>query len=40
MTDTLQRTVSNLVFDVNVCAPDTVNQARLIANQMAAKVPK
>ncbi|OBF21852.1 serine/threonine protein kinase [Mycobacterium kubicae] len=31
--------VSNVVLDVNVCAPDTVNQARLMANQMAAKVP-
>ncbi|QLL09737.1 serine/threonine-protein kinase PknH/PknJ [Mycobacterium vicinigordonae] len=32
--------VSNVVFDVNVCAPGTVNQARLVANQMAAKLPK
>jgi len=32
--------VSNVVLDVNVCAPGTINQARLIANAMAAKVPK
>jgi serine/threonine-protein kinase len=32
--------VSNVVVDVNVCAPGTINQARLIANQVAAKVPK
>lgn len=32
--------VSNVVFDVNVCGPDTINQARLIANQMATKVPR
>ncbi|MCV7195360.1 serine/threonine-protein kinase PknH/PknJ [Mycobacterium angelicum] len=32
--------VSNIVLDVNVCAPGTINQARLIANAMAAKVPK
>jgi serine/threonine-protein kinase len=32
--------VSNVVLDVNVCAPGTINQARLIANQLAAKVPK
>lgn len=31
--------VSNVVFDVNVCAPGTINQARLIASQMATKVP-
>jgi serine/threonine protein kinase len=29
-----------VVLDVNVCAPGTINQARLIANEMAAKVPK
>lgn len=32
--------VSNTVLDVNVCAPGTINQARLIANTMAAKIPK
>lgn len=32
--------VSNIVLDVNVCAPGTINQARLIANAMAAKVSK
>jgi len=32
--------VSNIVLDINVCAPGTINQARLIANAMAAKVPK
>ncbi|SON63420.1 Serine/threonine-protein kinase PknH [Mycobacterium simulans] len=32
--------VANMVLDVNVCAPGTINQARLIANAMAAKVPK
>ncbi|OBF96777.1 serine/threonine protein kinase [Mycobacterium sp. 852014-52450_SCH5900713] len=31
--------VSNVVLDVNVCAPGTINQARLIANQMATKIP-
>ncbi len=32
--------VSNVVFDVNVCAPGVINQARLIANKMATKLPK
>src|SRR5882757_9452292 len=32
--------VSNVVLDVNVCAPGTINQARLIANQMAANIAK
>ncbi|GLB84606.1 hypothetical protein SRL2020226_47300 [Mycobacterium kiyosense] len=32
--------VSNAVFDVNVCAPGVINQARLIANKMATKLPK
>ncbi|OMC47869.1 serine/threonine-protein kinase PknH/PknJ [Mycobacterium sp. IS-1264] len=32
--------VSNVVLDINVCAPGTINQARLIANEMAAKIPK
>lgn len=31
---------SNIVLDVNVCAPGTINQARQIVNTMAAKVPK
>jgi serine/threonine-protein kinase len=31
--------VSNVVLDVNVCAPGTVNQARQIANEMATKIP-
>ncbi|OBG67462.1 MULTISPECIES: serine/threonine-protein kinase PknH/PknJ [unclassified Mycobacterium] len=31
--------VSNVVLDVNVCAPGTINQARQIANQMATKIP-
>lgn len=31
---------SNVVFDVNVCGPGTNNEARLIANQMATKVPR
>ncbi|GBG38611.1 hypothetical protein NJB14197_34820 [Mycobacterium montefiorense] len=32
--------VSNVVFDVNVCAPGTINQARQIANMMAARLPR
>jgi serine/threonine kinase PknH len=32
--------VSNLVLDVNVCAPQTTNQASMITTDMAAKVPK
>ncbi|MEE3062412.1 MAG: serine/threonine-protein kinase PknH/PknJ [Actinomycetota bacterium] len=31
--------VSNVVFDVNGCAPGLINQARQIANEMATKVP-
>jgi serine/threonine protein kinase len=31
--------VSNVVLDVNVCAPGTINQARQIANEMATKIP-
>jgi serine/threonine-protein kinase len=31
--------VSNVVLDVNVCAPGTINQARQITNQMATKIP-
>ncbi|WP_445160573.1 serine/threonine-protein kinase PknH/PknJ [Mycobacterium sp. Dal123C01] len=31
--------VSNVVLDVNVCAPGTINQARQIANAMATKIP-
>ncbi len=32
--------VSNVVFDVNVCAPGTINQARQLANMMAARLPR
>ncbi|MCV7027619.1 serine/threonine-protein kinase PknH/PknJ [Mycobacterium sherrisii] len=32
--------VSNVVLDVNVCAPGTINQARLIANMMASRLPR
>ncbi|GAA4536715.1 serine/threonine-protein kinase PknH/PknJ [Mycobacterium paraffinicum] len=35
----VMQAVSNVVLDVNVCAPGTINQARLIANQMATKIP-
>ena len=31
--------VANVVLDVNVCAPGTINQARQIANEMATKIP-
>ncbi|OBH91679.1 serine/threonine-protein kinase PknH/PknJ [Mycobacterium sp. E2989] len=31
--------VSNVVLDVNACAPGIINQGRQIANQMAAKIP-
>ncbi|WAJ47461.1 serine/threonine-protein kinase PknH/PknJ [Mycobacterium sp. Aquia_216] len=31
--------VSNVVFDVNVCAPGTINQARQISNKMATNLP-
>jgi serine/threonine-protein kinase len=31
--------VSNVVPDVNFCAPGIINEARLIANQMATKIP-
>jgi serine/threonine kinase PknH len=32
--------VSNVVFDVNVCAPGTINQARQISNKMATNLPR
>ena len=32
--------VTNVVLDVNVCAPGTINQARQIANQMASRLPR
>jgi serine/threonine kinase PknH len=32
--------VSNVVLDVNVCAPQTTDQASQIAAAMAAKMPK
>jgi serine/threonine kinase PknH len=32
--------VSNVVFDVNVCGPTTINEARLLANQMASRLPR
>jgi serine/threonine-protein kinase len=32
--------VANVVLDVNVCAPGTINQARQIANQMADRLPR
>jgi serine/threonine kinase PknH len=32
--------VSNVVFDVNVCGPTTINEARLVANQMASRLPR
>lgn len=31
--------VSNVVIDVNACAPGIINQARQIANQMATQIP-
>jgi serine/threonine-protein kinase len=31
--------VANVVLDVNVCAPGIINQARLISNEMATKLP-
>lgn len=31
--------VSNVVLDVNVCAPGIINQGRQVANQMATKIP-
>jgi hypothetical protein len=34
------RAVSNVVLDVNVCAPQNTNQASMIASDMAAKVPR
>jgi serine/threonine-protein kinase len=33
------RAISNLVLDVNVCAPNTIAEARLITNDMAKRLP-